>query len=89
MDCPTCNHPGMSCNRMPLPSPSEVPPTPSLRGLLSELLRFAVEFDGLDPATYPAAEFVQWLGLSVSVKPHPEQVDTRQSGQYERWKRAA
>ena len=54
-----------SCGRHALPEVSDVPPSPMLRDQLTELLRFAREFDELDPGHYTAVDFVDWMALNV------------------------
>ena len=54
-----------SCGRHALPEVSDVPPSPMLRDQLTELLRFAREFDEMDPTLYTAVDFVDWMALNV------------------------
>jgi hypothetical protein len=74
-----------ACNRLPLPEVSQSPPTPEIATLLAELRRFAREFDSMDEEGYRALDFVDWIALSVTTDPHPDQRETRRAGQYVRW----
>ena len=61
----------VKCGRIGLPTVSDVPPSPELASQVREWLRFAQEFELIDPdEDYGPVDFVHWMALNVGAHLH-------------------